>query len=217
MPDGGCCFAEDGGADAATARLFWHPALDPAVLIATATRSNKGRFDLFRQAAPVAHLRLASGREELLIGRGARSIRLSIIEGTLLDGPVSLNLHVDAGERLARSLAPMARLAHYLRHGQIKPSKARVDHSLRRGQVLQALDGLAASAGHREIARILFGASAVDRDWNAASDHMRSRTRRLIARARYLLEGGYRELFAPSGRDEASVNRFRAADWRDVS
>jgi hypothetical protein len=66
--------------------------------------------------------------------------------------------------------------------------------------VLRVSDALAAGATQREIARALFGAAAVERDWNDRSDALRSRLRRLVRDARALTAGGYRQLLRASGR-----------------
>lgn len=58
---------------------------------------------------------------------------------------------------------------------------------------LQALDATQAGASLREIAEGLFGATEVAADWHADSA-LRARVRRLVARSRALLNGGYREL-----------------------
>jgi len=179
--------------------LFWDPSLDSTVLAiraAAPTACDDRAFDIFRQPCPVTHLRLLSGREEVLVGRGPASLRLSIVEGTLLAGPVMLQVHIHGAAQLDRSIASLTRLVQYLRHGRITPPKARSDRSLRRGQVLQVLDALAAGASHRDIARGLFGVATVDRDWNGSSDHMRSKTRRLVILARRLAAGGYLDLLA---------------------
>ena len=58
---------------------------------------------------------------------------------------------------------------------------------------LQALDAAQAGASLREIAEGLFGSTEVAADWHADSA-VRARVRRLVARSRALLNGGYREL-----------------------
>jgi hypothetical protein len=151
-------------------------------------------FDLFRQAAPIVHLSLASGGEEVLIGRGAASLRLSIVEGTLLQGPVMLGFHLEGTDRLQIDLNRLGRLARYLRSGHVTAPKPRTDRGARRRQILRVLDALATGASYREIARVLYGVDAVTREWDGTSDHMRSRTRRLVAQARRLVRGGYLDI-----------------------
>ena len=64
-------------------------------------------------------------------------------------------------------------------------------------RALQALDGIAAEASHRTIARVLFGADEVTRRWTADGE-LRAQVRYLVRRARALRDGGYRSLLTPS-------------------
>jgi len=65
---------------------------------------------------------------------------------------------------------------------------------------LQALDGLAAGATHREIAQALFGAAVVAERWHDLGE-LRAQVRRLARRGWALVDGGYRRLLqmAPPG------------------
>ena len=68
------------------------------------------------------------------------------------------------------------------------------------GRLVTVLDGLAADRSARRIAKDLWGAEDVDREWT--SDRwMRSRVRRRIAKARKLAGGGWRDL-VPQGLPE---------------
>ena len=64
-------------------------------------------------------------------------------------------------------------------------------------RALQALDGIAAGASHRTLARVLFGAEEVTRRWTADGE-LRAQVRYLVRRARALRDGGYRSLLTPS-------------------
>ena len=64
-------------------------------------------------------------------------------------------------------------------------------------RALQALDGIAAEASHRTLARVLFGAEEVNRRWTADGE-LRAQVRYLVRRARELRDGGYRSLLTPS-------------------
>jgi len=58
---------------------------------------------------------------------------------------------------------------------------------------LQAVDGLAAGATHREIAQALFGAAVVAERWHDLGE-LRAQVRRLARRGQALVDGGYRHL-----------------------
>lgn len=64
-------------------------------------------------------------------------------------------------------------------------------------RALQALDGIAAEASHRTLARVLFGAEEVTRRWTADGE-LRAQVRYLVRRARELRDGGYRSLLTLS-------------------
>jgi hypothetical protein len=64
-------------------------------------------------------------------------------------------------------------------------------------RALQTLDGIAAGASHRTLARVLFGAEEVTRRWTADGE-LRAQVRYLVRRARALRDGGYRSLLMPS-------------------
>ena len=72
------------------------------------------------------------------------------------------------------------------------PLPSAVDNRLR--QALLALDGSLAGASYRQIATTIFGDERVRRDWDAASRFLKERTRRLVAKGRALMNGGYRDL-----------------------
>ncbi|MGB8842301.1 MAG: DUF2285 domain-containing protein, partial [Aliidongia sp.] len=59
---------------------------------------------------------------------------------------------------------------------------------------LQALDASRAGMPPREIAVALFGDRIARRDWDGASDYLRSRVRRAIALGERLAGGGYLDL-----------------------
>lgn len=63
-------------------------------------------------------------------------------------------------------------------------------------RTLQALDGVHAGASQRQVAKVLFGAAAVASRWHS-DGQLRAYVRRLIARGRRLMQGGYRRLLHP--------------------
>jgi hypothetical protein len=58
---------------------------------------------------------------------------------------------------------------------------------------LIALDGHLEGRSLREIAVVLLGQDAVDKDWNSHTDWMKSKVRRAIRRGKALMNGGYRK------------------------
>ncbi|RZF60853.1 DUF2285 domain-containing protein [Sphingomonas populi] len=144
---------------------------------------------------PVTHLSLPAGGEQVLLGSGPRSIRLSVAQGTLLDGPVRLAYQLRGTDRLEIRLLALRRLAAFLRNRQMPAALFPVGAKARRWvETLRVLDALALTSRHRSVAEHLFGAALVRRDWSGGSDYLRTRTHRLIGQARALAAGGYLDL-----------------------
>lgn len=192
---GGFTFVDDPACRASKALLFWNAALDGGVIkamAAPASPSDEHMFDLLHQPWPAAVLQ-QGGREELTMDISQGLHRLSIVEGTVLAGPVRLTYLLEA-PRLSHRLAALHRwnrrpAAHSMQN--LAPSP---DRLLRRRRLVVALDAMAEGFSLREIAMRLFGEADTARDWNHPSDFLKSRTRRLVTQARALVEGGYREL-----------------------
>ncbi|WP_281270526.1 DNA -binding domain-containing protein [Aurantiacibacter xanthus] len=104
-----------------------------------------------------------------------------------------------------RRLAAFERLGRMPRH--LFPAERCAD---RWTLALRARDAKAHGASQREVAEVLFGAGSVRRDWDAASDHLRSRIRRLLRLGIGMTAGGWRTLLAP-----ASTGVSQAKDGED--
>ncbi|AKC86327.1 DUF2285 domain-containing protein [Pseudoxanthomonas suwonensis] len=63
-------------------------------------------------------------------------------------------------------------------------------------RTLQALDGVQSGASQRKVAEVLYGAEVVAERWYS-DGQLRAHVRRLIARGRRLMQGGYRRLLHP--------------------
>ena len=158
-------------------------------------RGDPEGFDLMALPLPATHLSIPSSGEQLLLGRGPRSIRLSIAKGTLLDGPVRLAYQLGDTDRLELRLLALRRLAGFLRHRRIPEALYPVGAKARRWMdIIAVLDALGHGCPHRAIAQILFGERLVSRDWTGGSDYLRTRTHRLVCGARKLAAGGYIDL-----------------------
>lgn len=59
---------------------------------------------------------------------------------------------------------------------------------------LIALDGASSGMTYRQIATVIFGEKQVAEEWSGGSQFMKDRTRRLVAKGRELMQGGYRDL-----------------------
>lgn len=194
---GGCVFAEDPTRPASAARLFWDAAIDPRVIVAEAEptdRNDPQRFDPFDLPVPVIILQHGD-REELRLGDALRSVRISIVAGSVLHGPVRLAYHLAGTDALDLRFLALRRLAalqlrrHFPGHLFGPHPRAR-----RWTMLIATLEALAIDPSHRAVACRLYGEDAVAAEWNGRSDYLRSRVRRLIAEARQLASGGHMAL-----------------------
>lgn len=196
-PCWGCAFAEDPDRAAPVARILLSASVDPGVLRAEAVAAacESGGFDLRH----LARLRITIARsatvEHLAIDDGRRRLRVDVVGGTLLEGPVRLRFLIDGSDGLDQSALTLRRLAALLRRGRLLPSLYPTDTRLARWTAaLRVKDALTAGASHREIAIALHGIDHVAEHWGGRSDALQSRIRRAAALARRLAAGGYRDL-----------------------
>lgn len=201
---GGCTFAEDPDLAAPDARLIWHAGFDPGTLEVEAIAASPRDPDAIDPGALEAWLTLATdahGREHAVISDGWHRIRLDIIHGTLSQGPVVLRCGIAGGGSALPKLLPLRRLVDFALHRRFARALYPADPRIARWlTTLQVLDGLVDGASHREIAEVLYGAERVATDWEGRSDSLRSRVRRLVAKAKRLSRGGYRLLMRRSAR-----------------
>ncbi len=158
-------------------------------------RGDEEAFDLFALPGPATHLTTPYEGEQVLLGEGPRTIRLNVVKGTLLEGPVRLAYQLRGTDRLEIRLLALRRFAGFLRHGHMPIALFPAAGKARRWtEILRVLDAAALDSGHRSIAENLFGEVLVKRDWAGGSDYLRTRTHRLIHQARKLVDGGYIDL-----------------------
>lgn len=151
-------------------------------------------FDVTALPVPATVLQDRLG-EELAMHCAEATIRLSLVAGTLLAGPVRLTLHLPGRDKLPARILALRQLEALLRTGRVPKALWTPARSPERAMlVLQTLNALAARKSTRAIATSLYGEDRASRDWNHESDYLRMKVRRLIARARHLAEGGYLDL-----------------------
>lgn len=127
--------------------------------------------------------------EHLVVVRGSRTLRLDIVVGSLMDGPVALDILFPIDHRWRQRRAGLARLG--LLTGEDDAGAPARDPGLARlVEGLRALDALDDGASLREIGRTIVGD-----DWPGPGDSIKSRARRLAAYARHLRAAGPRAAF----------------------
>ena len=133
----------------------------------------------------------------LTTGVGGRALELTVDAGLLLGDAYAFRVPAAAEPEEAVRVMVGVRLAMQGSASSARESSSRVSRTaLVHLRALQALDGIAAEASHRTIARALFGAEAVNRRWTADGE-LRAQVRHLVRRARALRDGGYRALLTP--------------------
>lgn len=160
-----------------------------------ATASDQRVFDLFAQRVPATILLRRGMPEEVRLVSAGHAIRLSILSGTLLDGPVRLVFHLNGDRHLAIRLRALRVFERLVTRGRIpSPPAPGTPPQRKMTMLLKTLDGLARGWSQRQIAMALFGDKAVAADWGGRSDFLKSRVRRLIAWADTLAGDAYLDL-----------------------
>lgn len=150
-------------------------------------------LDLRRLPCTVSVCRCGVEREEVVAADGPRCLRMEVVSGSLLEGPVRLHHHLSGFEELEASIMTLRRLSALHRLGRFPPSLFPPERRGRRwAMALQAHDAASAGASHKEIARVLFGPERVETDWRRGGD-LRMRVQRLVRTADRFI-AGYRDL-----------------------
>jgi hypothetical protein len=182
---------EDPDIAAPAARPVWHA---PALLADAEPCEGKDAFVLERVADCAT---LVQGREgqHLLLTDGLRGIRLDIVRGSILEGPVRLRYRLSGLRAAEAPLLALRQLLALWRTGrfwrELHRAATRADRLV---LMLRASDALASGATQREIAHALLSREAAEPRWRAAAPTLRSRAQRLVRAARAMAAGGYASL-----------------------
>lgn len=189
----GLRWLEDPQRDGREAQLSWNPVPDPSVTIMPVEKqSPAARFSIW--ALP-GHKQLLHFGEQISCAADIAPAPLRVTLDTRLSegdpfGYVLLSgTHVpDRWRAVARHLARLNSCATKTT-GPVAASREVIGHM--RG--LQALDGKAQHASHRQIAEVVFGPERVEQSWDPDSE-LRAQVRHLLRRAEGLVDGGYQRL-----------------------
>lgn len=179
------------------ARPIWR-ARDHAYVLAVRAEkvgSPADRIDMNGLPSLATSMAAADGQEHLLISDGLRSIRLEVIEGSVLKGPVKLRYEIAGFISAEPALLVLRRLLAFRVAGRfskgLHPAEARAQRWV---LVLRIHDALATGANQREIAAQLISSTAPERRWRSEAPSIRSQVQRLVRGARAMMNGGYRAL-----------------------
>jgi hypothetical protein len=186
---------EEPALSAMTARPVWRRDHRPGVLVAAAERDGPAddRFDVARFAPLATIVCDPRGAEHLLLSDGMARLRLDVVAGSLLGGPVRLAYRLSGFAMLDGPLATLHALARFRRSGRL-PNPPGRSRNRRLVLLLRTWDALQAGATQREIAGVLLSAEAAQARWRTEAPSLRLRAQRLAGGARSLARGGYRGL-----------------------
>lgn len=184
-----CCFAEDPSREFHRARLVWSAAIDPSVI---AVRTEASHILVTpRLAFQSLTVVIGYGIEHASLQTSDGLIRLDVVEGTLLGGPVALSASLEFGRNASIQCGSLARLMRHL--GLTGAGYWRVPRDYRLPRLVEALrvsDAVAEGASLREIALALRGERYGFVEWPGQGDSTKSWVRRRVALARRLRSAG---------------------------
>jgi hypothetical protein len=181
--------------DARTASVVWQVS-QTFVLRAMAfperADDELGMFQLANAPCPSLLLAESNGFQHIVFGGKGCRLQLAVSGASLLGRVHLVTDIVVSGTDMKRHLRSQAMFNDLRTSGRSDLSDAVPQRRAERlRSVLQALDGFLAGATLREIGVALFGADRVARDWDDEHRHLKDRTRRAVARGKWLMGGGY--------------------------
>lgn len=134
-------------------------------------------------------------RERLSLSDGQSRIRVDLLAGSFLGGPVALRFVIADDRRAPSQIKALTRFRALRQRGLFGRWLNRPEpHARRWIDQLRAYDGLNAGASERDIAFVLFpGRYNID-DWRDGGASLRSTVRRLTVSAKRMVGGDYRGL-----------------------
>jgi hypothetical protein len=180
--------------DARSANPIWQP--DPPstlrVVRASAAQVGLKLYDLHIERQPYM-VRDGEGTYGTVLMK-SNSWRVHVADGLAEDDRIAIAIPVDKFAR--RRVAAADRFIVDLK-GKSTGSRSHLSASNRADRfhcsVLQAIDGAAAGATHRQIAVAIYGQRRVSESWTPDGD-LRARIRYFLKRGSALVDGGYRTL-----------------------
>lgn len=194
----GCLFVEDARLSVAEIPMLWDPCLDASALRVEAHPAEDGASDLFNLENWASYSVLVAGGqgdEHLMLRDGHHHVHLHVIAGTLLQGPVALRFDIRWSDRFDHALGTLRRFLLLCRFDELRPGGGWSDRNSPRAiATLRVYDALRQGASIRDIGVMLFGKERVDAEWRDPGESLKSQCRRLVASARRLADGAYKDL-----------------------
>jgi hypothetical protein len=193
-PKFGLVKLEDPALPSAHARPVWRADIDTGVVVAeilpVAPLPEEG-IDFLAIASFVTLAVDPDDHEHLLLSDGIASVRLDIVNGTLLGGRMRLSYRLSGIAQLREPLMALRRLVALVLTGRFSRTLLNSERMAARWVIeLRVADAIADGASHQEIARTLFGGLIKDGRWRSEGDAVRLRAQRLARKAGKRLRDG---------------------------
>jgi hypothetical protein len=184
-------------AAAREAPVFWHiAALKQVVRIRAAPSAQRDLMPLTLssfKADRVAAIGL--GTAPLVLMKGPRvHLALAIHDVAVLTNPFAPVFEIDGFSDLNAQTELLKRLHRFMEPAPFAASRPAFAIDERLHHALIALDESLRGKTYRQIAIAIFGEKKVAEEWQGASQFLKDRTRRLVAKGTELMKGGYRDL-----------------------
>ena len=179
------------------APVFWRRDFYPAVLrmrVAEADRSETIKSPIRVDFLPcrIWLLLAPDGQQHLLLSEKLRSIQFACTGPLVLEPDVNLVLEIDDYDDVPITLRTFGQLTEFYDGYLSEKAPDQTEQQTAKWQrMLMAHDGKQVGMTDREVAEALFGEAAVAAEWDSRDGPLRARTRRLIAGADDLVNGGY--------------------------
>jgi hypothetical protein len=182
------------------APVFWHASALRRVVRLKASRPRVGQDAKVCRLADFKADRRAiigvDGISRVLIKGGGLQVPIEIHGLSVLTAPFTPVFELHDLTDLAAQTELLKRLQRFTEPARKAPQKSPFASDERLHHALIALDGSLNGQTYRQIAISIFGEQKVAEEWLGASQYLKDRTRRLVAKGTELMNGGYRDLLS---------------------
>ncbi|KRR25248.1 hypothetical protein CQ14_09530 [Bradyrhizobium lablabi] len=129
----------------------------------------------------------------MLKGQGSH-VAVELHDATPLTRPSRIVFELDGLDDLNGQTERLKTLQRFMKPPPRSDGGSSFANDERLYHALVALDASMAGKTYRQIAIAIFGEKRVAEEWGGASQFLKDRTRRLVAKGHELMGGGYRDL-----------------------
>ncbi len=180
------------------APVFWHPEASRRLVRARSIRPDH-RDD--SQNSPLAAFKVSrlaaigvDGTPLVMLKGQGSDVTLELHGLAVLTRPSRMVFELDGLDDLNSQTERLKTLQRFTRPQTASDNRSPFAGDERLYQALVALDESMSGKTYRQIAIAIFGEKRVAEEWGGASQFLKDRTRRLVAKGHELMTGGYRDL-----------------------